>query len=358
MEEMTQILLELGSNLYIQALAVVLVSAILAKISDWLLSRGLTRLTEKTTTEIDDQVLAMLHKPVFYSILLAGFSVALSLIRPPHPFDSIAFGSIKTLVVLIWLVLGIRLALLILDWMTQHPERFHVVQPDTKPLFDIVAKVILIGGAVYFVLISWGVNVTAWLASAGILGIAVGFAAKDTLANLFAGVFILADAPYKVGDFIVLDGGERGQVTRIGIRSTRILTRDDVEITVPNATIANSKIINESGGPYLKHRNRIAVGVAYGSDVDLVRKVLLDVAHAGAQEGHLSSSPEPRVRFREFGDSALLFELLYWIEDPVLRGRVQDWLNTAIYKALGKAEIEIPYPKRDVYVKQLPEGSP
>ena len=77
----------------------------------------------------------------------------------------------------------------------------------------------------------------------------MGFAAKDTLANLFAGVFILADAPYKIGDFIVLDGGERGRVTKIGIRTTRILTRDDVEITIPNATIANSKIINESGGP-------------------------------------------------------------------------------------------------------------
>ena len=357
MEALEETLLLLGRNPYIQAFGVVLVSLVLAKLADWLLTRGLTRLTQKTPTELDDQMLKMVHKPIFYSVWLAGLAVALTLIDPREPFGFMAFGLIKTLIVLLWLALGIRLILLILDWMTQQPERFHLVQPDTKPLFDIAARVILVGGAIYFVLISWNVDVTAWLASAGIIGIAVGFAAKDTLANLFAGVFILADAPYKIGDFIVLDGGERGRVTKIGIRTTRILTRDDVEITIPNATIANSKIINESGGPHVKYRNRISVGVAYGSDVDEVREILLGVAQAAGEAGNLSQDPEPRVRFRGFGDSALLFDLLYWIEDPVLRGRVQDLLNTSVYKALAKAKIEIPYPKRDLYVREMPRSS-
>ncbi len=145
-------------------------------------------------------------------------------------------------------------------------------------------------------------------------------------------------------------------MTKIGIRSTRILTRDDVEITIPNATIGNSKIINESGGPYVKYRNRIPVGVAYGSDVDLVREILLEVAQEAAKEGGVVLDPEPRVRFRGFGDSALLFELLYWIKEPVLRGQIQDLLNTLTYKALAKAGIEIPYPKRDLYVKEMPGG--
>jgi MscS family membrane protein len=85
---------------------------------------------------------------------------------------------------------------------------------------------------------------TAWLASAGIIGIAVGFAAKDTLANLFSGVFILADSPYKLGDYVVLEDNSRGKVTQIGLRSTRMLTRDDVEVTVPNSIMGNTKIIN------------------------------------------------------------------------------------------------------------------
>ncbi|MFT5274966.1 MAG: MscS family membrane protein [Cryomorphaceae bacterium] len=85
---------------------------------------------------------------------------------------------------------------------------------------------------------------TAWLASAGIIGIAVGFAAKDTLANLFSGVFILADSPYKLGDYVVLEDNSRGKVTQISLRSTRMLTRDDVEVTVPNSITGNTKIIN------------------------------------------------------------------------------------------------------------------
>ena len=356
METLEETLLDLGNNPYIQALGVIVVSLVLAKLADWIFTRGLTRLAQKTLSEIDDQMVAMIHKPIFYSVLAAGLAVAVTLVELPAPFQFISFGLIKTLVILIWLILGIRLILLVLDWMTHQPESFQIVQPDTKPLFDIGARIILFGGALYFVLISWNVDVTAWLASAGIIGIAVGFAAKDTLANLFAGVFILADAPYKIGDFIVLDGGERGSVSKIGIRSTRILTRDDVEITIPNATIGNSKIINESGGPYVKYRNRVPVGVAYGSDIDLVRKILLEVAQEAAKEGDVALDPEPRVRFRGFGDSALLFELLYWIKEPALKGRIQDLLNTLIYKALAEASVEIPYPKRDLYVKEMPEG--
>ncbi|MEE2822182.1 MAG: mechanosensitive ion channel family protein [Acidobacteriota bacterium] len=356
MDEITQILSKLLEQSYIQALLVVLVSLVLARVADWFLTRGLTRLTQKTSSEIDDQALEMLHKPTRYSVFLVGFSIATTLINLPSPFDFMVFGIIKTLIVLLWLILGIRLSLLILGWMTQHPERFQAFQPDTQPLFEIVAKLFIFGGACYFVLVAWGVNITAWLASAGIVGIAVGFAAKDTLANFFAGVFILADAPYKIGDFIILDGGERGQVNMIGIRSTRILTRDDIEVTIPNSTIASSKIINESGGPYVKYRNRVPIGVAYGSNVDQVREVLSDVATASIKEGYLAQLPEPRVRFREFGDSALLFELLYWIEDPETRGKIQDHVNTQIYKALAKANIEIPFPKRDLYIKDMPRS--
>ena len=354
-ETITQVLWIFREHSYIQAMLVILASLLTARVADWLLTRGLTRLTRKTTSTIDDQALEILHKPVRYSVLLAGLSVAITLIELPSPITFMAFGIIKTLVVVIWLLLGTRLTLTILEWMTGHPKRFNAIQPDTKPLFEIVTKLLIFGGAFYFLLVSWGVNVTAWLASAGILGIAVGFAAKDTLANLFAGVFILADAPYKIGDFIVLDGGERGQVSKIGIRSTRMMTRDDVEITIPNATIANSKILNESGGPSVKYRNRVSIGVAYGSDIDQVREVLLEVATGAIGEGHICRNPEPRVRFRDFGDSALLLELLYWIEYPERRGLIQDFINTSIYKSLARAKIEIPFPKRDLYVREMPK---
>jgi len=141
-----------------------------------------------------------------------------------------------------------------------------------------VATVLIVAIAAYALLQVWNIDPTAWLASAGVVGIAVGFAAKDTLANLFAGFFIIADVPYKLGDYVVLDAGERGEITRVGIRSTRLLTRDDVEVIIPNSELANHKIVNESGGRWVKFRIRLKVGVAYGSDLDRVVEVLEEVA--------------------------------------------------------------------------------
>jgi MscS family membrane protein len=227
-----------------------------------------------------------------------------------------------------------------------------MIQPSSLPLFDIGFKVVVTVAAIYFVFLAWHMDLTAWAASAGIIGVAVGFAAKDSLSNLFAGIFILADAPYKVGDFIVLEGGQRGRVTAIGIRSTRILTLDHVEITVPNGIIASSRITNEAGGPNTAQRLAVKVSAAYGSDVDLVRDVLLSCAE-GVE--HVCSDPPPEVRFTDFGDSGLNFQLLAWVQEPALRDPVLSVLNTKVYKAFAKAGIEIPYPKRDVYVKQLPD---
>jgi len=172
------------------------------------------------------------------------------------------------------------------------------------------------------------------------------------LANLFSGIFIVADAPYKIGDYIVLDSGERGMVTNLGMRSTRLVTRDDVEVTVPNAVIANAKIINESGGPWVKHRIRIPVGVAYGSDVDEVCSVLEEVAKSVPE---VVKIPAPRVRMRAFGNSSLDFELLTWIDHPELRGRVRHQLLKDIYKAFNEKRIEIPFPQTDIHVRTMPE---
>lgn len=218
-------------------------------------------------------------------------------------------------------------------------------------LIHNVMKVVLVALTIYFIFLAWSIDVTAWLASAGIVGLALSFAAKDTLSNLFAGVSIIMDAPYKTGDFIVLDSGERGVVTEIGLRSTRILTRDDIQITVPNGLIGNSKIINEAGGPSERHRIRIAVGVAYGSDID---HVIATLARVADDNEDIVDNPAPRVRFRTFGDSSLDFELLGWINRPVDRGRVTHELNCAVYKAFRDGGIEIPFPQRDLHVRTMP----
>jgi MscS family membrane protein len=180
----------------------------------------------------------------------------------------------------------------------------------------------------------------------------VALAAKETLSNFFGGVTVLLDQPYRVGDYIILDSGERGEVAEIGLRSTRILTRDDVQISIPNSIITNTKVINESA-PEPRFRVRIKVGVAYGTDVDQVEEVLLTVARDNAL---VVPEPEPRVRFRTFGDSSLDFELLCWAHRPHDKGRIIHQLNRATYKAFEQAGIVIPFPQRDVHMHSPSEG--
>ena len=329
------------------------IALIFALALDRLLLRGLLRLAGRTETVIDDALVDLLRAPLLVTILALGLRAALAPLGLADTPQFIAAASIKTVVIIVWSRALFRGSAGIMNALGRDDGLARWFQARTIPLFDILAKILIVGSGLYLVLVAWRINVTGWLASAGIVGIAVGFAAKDTLANLFAGIFILADAPYKVGDTIVLDDGTRGIVTDIGIRSTRVLTRDAVEITVPNALIGNSKIRNESGGPTIKTRLKLGVGVAYGSDLAKVKELL--IASADGVSG-LADSPTPTALFMEMADSALQFELVVWLHNPQTRDNVVDQLNTRIYDTLNAAGIEIPFPQRDVHVRAFPNG--
>ncbi len=335
------------TNAYVSAGTAILAAILVGFVIDLIVKRVFKRLAKRTKTELDDVFVAAIRKPLFTSVVLAGIGVATTRLEPPDPASYIVRGVLITIAVLLWTSAGFAVGKSLLGILARRADQLAIVNARTLPLFEIVVKTVLVASAAYGILLAWKVDVTAWLASAGILGIAIGFAAKDTLSNFFSGIFILADAPYKLGDFIVLDSGERGRVTDIGIRSTRILTRDDIEITIPNAAIANAKIINETGGPHDMERIRVNIGVAYGSEIDEVREVLMKAADDCE---YVVKEPAARVRFRTFGDSALNFQLMGWIEEPVLRGRALDQLNTLVYNGLRDAGIAIPFPQQDVHL--------
>jgi small-conductance mechanosensitive channel len=336
----------------LQAAALILAALLLAKIADLVISRLLMRWAKRSNTDVDDRIVALIHRPVFLSVLFFGLWLATSRVGLSADIELLIFRLLKSSALLIWLVFLMRTASLIVEVMGRFRGRSRLIDPRTISLAANLAKILIVGGGIYFFFLVWGINVGALLVTGGVVGVAIGFAAKDTLANLFSGIFILADAPYQVGDFIVLGSGERGEVTQVGLRSTRILTRDDIEVTIPNALIANDTIVNESGGPWVKQRVRVKVGVAYGSDIDRVCEVLLEVAAAHPE---IEQDPEPRVRFRTFGQSSLDFELLAWIREPVMRGRVLHAINAAVYKRFAAEGIEIPYPKQDVYLHRTEE---
>ena len=340
----------IGPNVYLQALVIAVAFILFGKVAEWVLTRAIGKLVSRSETDFDDRLIVLLHRPIFISFVLIGLGLATERLQLQEAPDFVTLGALKTIALIVWYN-ALRQLINILIETARRNRKSKLVQTGMLPLIQNVAKVVLFALAIYFIFLAWDINVTAWVASAGIVGLALSFAARDTLSNLFAGVSIVMDAPYKNGDYIILESGERGIVTHIGLRSTRLLTRDDIEITVPNGIIGNSTIVNEAGGPSQKHRIRIAVGAAYGSDIDKVIAVLEKVA---TDHEEVCKSPAPRVRFRNFGDSSLDFELLCWIDQPVDRGRLRHELGVGVYKAFNENGVEIPFPQRDLHVRTMP----
>lgn len=327
---------------------------LLGKLFQWVLTSVGNRVTQRTRSKYDDKLLAILRKPVLTVPVLLSLFLVTAIVPLPAMVRSLTVNILATIVLLSLTRAALAAGHVLLEFLSESKDKVDIIEARTLPMFDITTKVVIVAVTGYLLLLIWGVDPTAWLASAGVIGIAVGFAARDTLANLFSGIFIVVDAPYKIGDYVVLDTGERGEVTHVGLRSTRILTRDDVEVTIPNAIIANAKIINESGGPWEKYRIRLPVGVAYGSDVDRVSKVLEDEARAHPE---ILDYPAPRVRMRAFGPSSLDFELLGWVDRPVQRGRVMDALLKSVYKRFQSESIRIPFPQTDIHLHGPTAGS-
>ena len=280
--------------------------------AEFLVHRVLPKLTRKTETELDDRVVRRLRRPVFFTVIIVGGYWATMELREHLSVAAHGFSRslVYTLAILLWAGTVVQIGSMLLRALSKRASEGSLVQPSSLPLFDILLKLMVVASAIYFGFLAWRIDVTAWLASAGIVGVAVGFGAKDTMSNLFAGIFIIADAPYRVGDYVVLEDNVRGRVTNIGMRSTRILTLDLIEITIPNGVIGAGPIVNEAGGPDLRQRLHVDVAVAYGSDVDLSKQVLLSCAE---DVKDVCAKPAPEAHFVKFGDSGLHFKLLAWV---------------------------------------------
>lgn len=192
-----------------------------------------------------------------------------------------------------------------------------------------------------------GVNATTLAVFGGALGIGLGFGLQDVIKNFVAGLIILVERPIQVGDSIEV-GDVVGTVTDIRGRATSIRTNDDIYLIVPNSKFMTDVVVNRSFGRR-QVRYRIPVGVAYGTDPEVVEKALLEAA---SRSENVLADPPPRVWFREFGDSALEFELLCWTSKLLeSAGAFRSELNHLVYDALKSRGIEIPFPQRDVHVR-------
>ncbi|MGB5984378.1 MAG: mechanosensitive ion channel family protein [Desulfobacterales bacterium] len=223
-------------------------------------------------------------------------------------------------------------------------------------LFDLLnrfAGVIIYVTAIIIALDILGINVMPFVAGAGVAGVAIGFAAKDTLSNLIAGVLLIIDRPFEVGDRIEvwsapINSATWGDVVDIGIRATKIKTTDNIVIIIPNNEIMKRDIIN-----YTTDNNRIRVrvnfGIGYNNDIQKAKTIILDVARAIPWA---SRTAEPKVVVRNFGESAVELQLRIWIDEARKRMDTISRITDQVKERFHQEGIEIPYPKRDITIRQ------
>ncbi len=190
-----------------------------------------------------------------------------------------------------------------------------------------------------------GVNLSSLTLFAGVVGIGIGFGLQNLASNFISGLTLLVEQPIRVGDFIEV-GNLLGTVENISIRSTTVRTQDGVFVIVPNIRFVENNVINWS---YRDPRCRIhiPIGVAYGSDTLLVSEALVEAARKNPK---VLNDPPPRVWLRGFGDSALNFELLVWINEPAESEPIKSSLNFAIERELHVRGIKVPFPQRDLHI--------
>jgi len=211
---------------------------------------------------------------------------------------------------------------------------------------QIIANVVLVVG-VLIVLENTGIHLGALAVFAGAVGVGVGFGLQNIASNFISGLVILAERPITIGDRVEV-AGIAGQVEHIRARSTVIRTNDNIMMIVPNTKFIDSPVTNWTYGDR-RVRFRIAVGVAYGSDVNKVRDALLAVAH---ENPHTLKEPAPSVFLKQFGDSSIDFQLMVWSSEMSARpSRYRSDLNFAIAEKFREAGIEFPFPQRDVHIR-------
>jgi small-conductance mechanosensitive channel len=207
-----------------------------------------------------------------------------------------------------------------------------------------ITRYIVLMLGVFVAIGTLGVDTSAIMAGGAVLLVGVGFGLQKLAENFISGLLLLIERPVRKGDFIDV-GGVLGTVEDIGLRATRVHSRDGVTVIVPNANLISGTVINHTV-PTADRRIWIKLGVAYGSDLDLVVRVLIDIALA---EPNVSKQPMPEVRFQNFGDSALELALVAWIPEAKDDLVISSQLRFAIDKAFREHAIEIPFPQRVIH---------
>jgi MscS family membrane protein len=344
---------------YLYALITIIIGFLAAFVAHFIV-KWLKKRAENTDTRIDDIILASVGTPAVVTIIT--ISVYIALTRYAVIPDTI--GGISTTQVLnaFFIIIGAWIASVFFDTMIKTYGKWLAGKTGSDlddrlvPLLEIVSKYLIWFVAFILILYDFKIDITPFLAGAGIVGIALAFAAQDILGNFFGGAIISVDQPFKIGDRVQIEN-VFGDVTNIGPRSTRIKTLDSQIVTVPNSKVTSS-IVTNYAMPDSKMKVRIPVSVAYGSNIKQVKALLLDIANNSAGNTvWICSDPAPSVYFLEFAESSLNLQLIVWTKDYDKTLEVKDYINSQIDERFRAEGIEIPFRQVDVRVRDKDTGT-
>lgn len=336
---------------WLQALIAVVVAYLFAMLVDHFVPRGLYKLGNTFKFQIGEKVIGLVKPPIFFFILFIGFNFAIELLNLEGSVEFAAYAALDSVFIVVVAVFLYRLIIFLLQRIANTPKILNFIQPRTLPLFNNLVFVITILSTVYGIFSMWSIDMSALLASAGIVGLAVGMAARETLSDVIAGILILTDSPYQVDDIIILEDGTRGKVTNIGIRSTCIKTIENYDVIIPNAKIGNSKILNETSNSSNVRLIFVNFMLPYDTDIDLVRAELLEIA---AQHKSVFDKPPSSFKIIEFVEERILCRLQAWIDAKANRYLIEFELNETAYKRLCEAGVAVYKDSQEIHVKEMP----
>jgi len=332
-----------------------LVGIVGARVVHLLWTWVLLPIARRTRTSLDVILLESTHKPVCWVALFAVLNTGAQMCFKNLPqVSSHTLWSVYQGVIYIALVLSVtRLSYATASGFTEWYSKTIASKTATTlddqfvALFRKVAKFVFLFIALTIIFGHFNIQVTGLLATAGVASLAVAFAAQETLANMISGFILMIDRPFIAGDRVQFSDGQIGDVIDVGLRSTKIMSFDNTVINIPNSEVAKSQIINFNA-PNANIKVRCTIGVAYGSDVRKVKKILLEVLKTHPE---VAKEPEPVVFFTEFGASSLDLIYAFWVKDYREQLRLRDEINLAINDRFAAEGIEIPFPQHDLHLR-------
>jgi small-conductance mechanosensitive channel len=325
---------DLAISILIVVLAILFVRSLLGFV--------LRQVAKRTATPFDDKLVEMIGPLVEWLVVVFVFQIA------TYRLGFLTGATrqwLGTLYFLVYLGIGFLLLWKLIDYAVQWYTG--QLPPDVDsdrlgmlvPLVERTTKVVLVVFAIDTLLSHFGVSIHGIATAVGIGGLAISLAAQDTISDTIAGYIILVDRPFRIGDRIEIEGvGTWGDVVDIGTRTTRIRTRDNRLVIVPNGTIGKSQVVNYTY-PDPHYRIEMELGIGYGEDIEKVRRIIVDTVRN--VEGVLRDQPVDAL-YVKMGDSDMIFRVRWWIESYVDTRRMFDQVNTALQEAFDEAGIEMP----------------